>query len=135
TQSKVREAEYRWIAAKEGVVQSSRATERAARDAYLGVISGIARVHALKQALASSDTALKATEAGYAVGTRTAVDVLNARKILVQAQTDYSGSRYDYIVSMLQLRLAAGNLDPNELAEINGWLSVPAPTSPRVETP
>ncbi|HET7755622.1 MAG TPA: TolC family outer membrane protein [Steroidobacteraceae bacterium] len=134
-QSKVREAEYRWIAAKEGVVQSSRAAERAARDAYLGVIAGIARVQALRQALASSETALKATEAGYEVGTRTAVDVLNARKTLVQAQTDYSGSRYDYIVSVLQLRLAAGNLDRAELADVNGWLTVPAPTSPRVETP
>src|SRR6516164_2354904 len=32
TQSKVRQAQYQWIAAKEGVVQSSRATERQARD-------------------------------------------------------------------------------------------------------
>jgi outer membrane protein len=135
TQSKVRQAQYQWIAAKEGVVQSSRATERAARDAYLGVIAGIAHVQALRQALASSATALKATEAGYEVGTRTAVDVLNARKTLVQAQTDYSGSRYDYIVSVLQLRLAAGNLDRAELDEVNSWLTVTAPTSPRVPTP
>jgi outer membrane protein len=130
TQSKVRQAQYQWIAAKEGVVQSSRATERQARDAYLGVISGIARVQSLRQALASSETALKATEAGYEVGTRTAVDLLNARRSLVQAQTDYSTSRYDYIVSIIQLRLAAGNLDPAQLAEINGWLSMKALTTP-----
>jgi outer membrane protein len=130
-QSKVREAQYRWIAAKEGVVQSSRATERQARDAYLGVISGIAHVQALRQALASDETALQATDAGYQVGTRTAVDVLNARKTLVQGQTDYAAARYDYIVSILQLRLAAGNLDRAQLAEINGWLTVRAPTSPQ----
>ena len=135
TQSKVRQSQYLWIAAKEQVVQTSRATERQARDAYLGVISGIARVQALRQALESSQTALTATEAGYEVGTRTAVDVLNARKTLVQAQTDYSGSRYDFIVSIIQLREAAGNLDRAQLAEINGWLSVSAPTSPPVETP
>ena len=135
TQSRVRQAQYQWIAAKEGVVQSSRATERQARDAYLGVISGIARVQALRQALESNQTALKATEAGYEVGTRTSVDVLNARKNLVQAQTDYSGSRYDYIVSVLQLRLAAGNLDRNQLTEVNNWLNVAAPTSPAVATP
>jgi outer membrane protein len=132
TQSKVRQTQYLWIAAKEAVVQSSRATERQARDAYLGVISGIARVQALRQALESSQTALKATEAGYEVGTRTAVDVLNSRKTLVQAKTDYSGSRYDYIVSVLQLRLAAGNLDRPQLTEINGYLTVAAPTSPPV---
>jgi outer membrane protein len=135
TQSRVRQSQYLWIAAKEQVTQTSRATERQARDAYLGVISGIARVQALKQALESSQTALKATEAGYEVGTRTAVDVLNARRTLVQAQTDYSGSRYDYIVSVIQLRLAAGNLDRAQLAQINGWLAVSAPTSPRIETP
>jgi outer membrane protein len=135
TQSKVRQSQYLWIAAKEQVVQTSRATERQARDAYLGVISGIARVQALRQALESSQTALTATEAGYEVGTRTAVDVLNARRTLVQGQTDYSGSRYDFIVSIIQLREAAGNLDRAQLAEINGWLSVSAPTSPPVETP
>lgn len=135
TQSKVRQSQYLWIAAKEQMTQTSRATERQARDAYLGVISGIARVQALRQALESSQTALKATEAGYEVGTRTAVDVLNARRTLVQAQTDYSGSRYDFIISIVQLRLAAGNLDRPQLEQINGWLGVAAPTSPRGETP
>jgi outer membrane protein len=135
TQSKVRQTQYLWIAAKEAVVQSSRATERQARDAYLGVIAGIARVQALRQALESNQTALRATEAGYDVGTRTSVDVLNARRLLVQAETDYSGSRYDYIVSVLQLRLAAGNLDRAQLTDINNWLTVSAPTSPAVPTP
>jgi outer membrane protein len=135
TQSKVRQAEYLWIAAKEGVVQSSRATERQARDSYLGVISGIAHVHALRQALASNQTALKATEAGYEVGTRTSVDLLNARRNLVQAQTNFAVARYDYIVSVLTLRVAAGNLDRPELTSINNWLTQTAPTSPAVPTP
>jgi outer membrane protein len=135
TQSKVRQAQYLWIAAKEGVVQSSRATERQARDAYLGVISGISRVQALRQALASNETALKATEAGYEVGTRTSVDLLNARRNLVQAQTNYAVARYDYIVSVLTLRLAAGTLDRPELASVNNWLTTSAPTSPAVATP
>jgi len=135
TQSKVRQAEYQWIAAKEGVVQSSRATERQARDAYLGVVSGIARVQALRQAVESNQTSLKATEAGYEVGTRTSVDVLNARRLLVQAQTDYATARYDYIVSVLQLRLAAGNLDRTQLTELNNWLTLNAPTSPAVASP
>jgi len=135
TQSKVRQAQYQWIAAKEGVVQSSRATERQARDAYLGVISGIARVQALRQAVESNQTSLKATEAGYEVGTRTSVDVLNARRLLVQAQTNYATARYDYIVSVLQLRLAAGNLDRTQLTELNNTLTVTVPTSPAIQTP
>jgi outer membrane protein len=117
------------------VVQSSRATERQSRDAYLGVISGVARVQALRQARESSQTALKATEAGYDVGTRTSVDVLNARRVLVQAETDYANSKYDYIVSVLQLREAAGTLDRAQLLEVNAWLTVDAPTAPANATP
>jgi outer membrane protein len=99
------------------------------------VISGIARVQALRQAVESNRTALKATEAGYEVGTRTSVDVLNARRLLVQAETDYATARYDYIVSVLQLRLAAGNLDRTQLVDLNNWLTLSAPTSPAVATP
>lgn len=135
TQSRVRQSQYLWIAAKEQVVQTSRATERQTRDAYLGVMSGIARVQALRQALESSQTALTATEAGYEVGTRTSLDVLNARRTLVQAQTDYSASRYDYILSVLQLRLAAGTLNFAQLAAVNRWLIVAAPLSPAIPKP
>ena len=88
THSRVKQQSYRWQAAKQRVERVSRETERTARDAYLGVMSEISRVQALKQALESSSTALRATEAGYDVGTRTAVDVLAARRTLVQAQTN-----------------------------------------------
>ncbi len=127
TQSRVRQSEYQWQAAKERLVRVSRQTELAARDAYLGVISEISRVNALRQALESSQTALKATEAGYEVGTRTAVDVLDARKNLVQAQTNYARSRYDYILNVIKLHAAAGDLDRKTLEEINGWLEATPP--------
>jgi len=127
TQSQVRQSQYLWIASKERMTRVSRETERAARDAYLGVISEISRVQALKQALESSQTALKATEAGYEVGTRTAVDVLQGRQTLVRAQTDFARSRYDYILNVIQLKLAAGNLDRETLREVNQWLAESQP--------
>jgi outer membrane protein len=122
TQSRVRQAQYLWIAAKARLEGTSRQTELQARDAYYGVISGISRVNSLRQARESSLTALNATEAGYEVGTRTAVEVLDARRTLVQAVTNYSRSRYDYINDVIALRLAAGTLDRRTLEEINGWL-------------
>jgi outer membrane protein len=132
--SRVRQSEFLWQAARERLVRTSRQTERAARDAYLGVISEISRVNALRQALESNQTALKATEAGYEVGTRTAVDVLDARRNLVQAQTNYARSRYDYMLNVLRLELAAGTLDRETLSEINSWLVVPVPVAPRSTT-
>jgi outer membrane protein len=129
TQSRVRESQYRWIAAKERLERTSRTTERNARDAYLGVNSEIARVQALKQALESSRTALAATEAGYEVGTRTTVDVLNSRRLLIQAQTSYSAARYSYLNNLIQLQLAAGDLDRSTIEQVNRWLTLPAGTA------
>ncbi len=87
------------------------------------MISYMSRVKALTQALESSRTALKATEAGYEVGTRTAVEVLDSRRTLAQAETNYSRARYDYIVGVLKLRLASGALDRKLLDEVNAWLT------------
>jgi outer membrane protein len=122
TSSRVRQRVYLHRAARERLERANRETERAARDAYLGVISEISRVRALRQALESSRTALQATEAGFEVGTRTTVDVLLSRRQLFEAQTDYSRSRYDYILNVLQLQLATGTLGKDDLDEINAFL-------------
>lgn len=122
TSSRVRQRVYLHRAARERLERANRETERAARDAYLGVLSEISRVKALRQALESSRTALQATEAGFEVGTRTTVDVLDARRQLFTAQTNYSRSRYDYILNALQLRLATGTLNKAVLDEINAFL-------------
>jgi outer membrane protein len=136
TQSRVRQQSYRWQAAKQRLERVSRETERTARDAFLGVMSEISRVQALKQALESSATALRATEAGYDVGTRTAVDVLAARQQLVQAQTQYSRSRYDYMLNVLRLKQSAGILDRKALEDVNSWLEAPPPpANPPTVTP
>ncbi|MFO7305650.1 MAG: TolC family outer membrane protein [Gammaproteobacteria bacterium] len=122
TASRVRQRVYLHRAARERLERTAREVERATRDAYLGVLSEISRVRALRQALESSRTALQATEAGFEVGTRTTVDVLDARRQLFEAQTNYARSRYDYILNVLQLQLAAGTLSVDDLAEINKFL-------------
>lgn len=122
TSSRVRQTVYLHRAARERLERANRETERSARDAYLGVLSEISRVRALRQALESTRTALQATEAGFEVGTRTTVDVLDARRRLFEAQTNYARSRYDYILNVLQLQFATGTLDRADLDEINASL-------------
>jgi outer membrane protein len=122
TSSRVRQQVYLHRAARERLERANRETERSARDAYLGVLSEISRVRALRQALESSRTALQATEAGFEVGTRTTVDVLDARRRLFEAQTNYARSRYDYILNVLQLQFSTGTLDRADLEEINASL-------------
>jgi len=122
TNSRVRQAQYRHQAARERLERTARETERETRDAYLGVNAEVARVQSLRQAVESAKTALQATEAGYEVGTRTSVDVLQARQRLFEAQTNYARSRYDYLLNVLRLRLAAGTLDDHGIADINALL-------------
>jgi len=86
------------------------------------VISNISRVKALQQAVASSGTALRATEAGFEVGTRTSVDVLTFQDTLRRAETTFARSRYDYILNVLRLKQAAGNLTVQDVEQVDGWL-------------
>ena len=132
TESKVRQARYTWDAAKAGLDFSSRQTEEQTRDAYQGVISQIAQVRALKQAVESDRIALQATEAGYQVGTKTVVDVLTTRAALLQDDTNYAQAKYGYLDNIVSLRLAAGNLDRSTLELINGWLIEPRAPLPAV---
>ena len=80
-------------------------------------------VNALKQALRSSQTALEATKAGFEVGTRTAVEVLDSQQLVFQAQSNYAKSRYDYILETLLLKQSAGTLTEGDIASINSWLN------------
>ena len=120
--SRVREAVYLHRAAREQLQRITRETERQTRDAYLGVLSEKSRVEALQQAVASSRTALEATQAGFDVGTRTIVDVLNSQFSLFRSITLFYQSRYDYLMNVLRLKQAAGNLQIQDLEEIDQWL-------------
>lgn len=99
-----------------------RQVERSTRTAYQGVIAGVSRVKAYKQAVLSNTTALEASEVGLEVGARTAVDVLNAQRELFRAQRDYSKSRYDYLLNILRLKQASGQLGVKDLNEIDALL-------------
>jgi len=120
--SRVQQSVYRHRVAQETLERIARQTERQTRDAYLGVISEIARVRALRQSVESNRTALRATEAGFEVGTQTTVDVLAAQRLLRVAETSYSRSRYDYMLNLLRLKQAAGDLSETDVQQIDGWL-------------
>ena len=81
-----------------------------------------AQVEALKAATVSAQSALESTQAGYEVGTRTIVDVLNVQRNLFSSQRDYLNSRYSYIINGLSLKSAAGNLSEEDLQRVNAWL-------------
>jgi outer membrane protein len=118
------QAASNYLSAQNTALLQNRLTSQQTRIAYLGVVSGIGQVKAFKQALNSSSTALKATEAGFEVGTRTSVDVLVSLRETFRAQRDYSSARYDYLINTLKLKQAAGLLSSDDLTAINRWLSL-----------
>ena len=83
----------------------------------------VANVTARKQALASAESALEATQVGYEVGTRNTVDLLDSQKRVFQAQRDYASSRYNYIISMLRLKASVGTLSPDDLIKISNQMN------------
>jgi outer membrane protein len=121
--SRTREAGYRHEAAMQALEQARRQAHRGARDAYNAVVNGVSRIRALRQAVVSTQTALEATQAGFEVGTRTTVEVVAAERDLSRARRDYARARYDYIVASVQLREAAGTLDPLILKDIDAFLA------------
>ena len=123
TSSRVREAVYLHRASREQLQRVTRETERQTRDAYLGVLSEMSRVEALEQAVESSQTALEATQAGFDVGTRTIVDVLDSQFALFRVITLFYQARYDYLMNVLRLKQAAGTLNIQDLENIDQWLT------------
>ena len=120
--SQTRQAKSLARAAAEQYELTRRSTAQAARNAYRGVLASISQVQALEQALQSTQTAAEATQTGFEVGTRTAVDVLGALRDTYQARANYSSARYNYIINSLGLKQAAGILAPVDLEAVNNWL-------------
>jgi outer membrane protein len=126
--SKTREAVANQEKARQDLELTDRQVGYQTRQAFLGVTSGIAQVKALEQALVSSQSSLDATILGRDVGVRTSVDVLNSQQQYYSAKRDLSQARYNYILSRLKLKSAAGTLLGDDLKQVNGWLGKPAST-------
>ncbi len=121
-QSKVREAHAREDKANQDLELARRTAAQAARQAYTGVNYGLAQVQALESAEASARTQLDSTRLGYQVGVRINLDVLNANTQLFNTQRDLKKSRYDFLVSGLKLKVAAGALADEDVETVNKLL-------------
>ena len=122
TSSRVRQSVFQHKAAMDRFEQTRRSTVRQIRSAYHGTNAKQSSVQARKLAMISARSGLEATEAGYEVGTRTIVDVLNSQRSLYQAQRDYSQAKYDYFIQYLTLKRSAGTLAEQDIININSIL-------------
>jgi outer membrane protein len=123
--SQVRQAIALEDKARADLETARRTAAQNARQAYLGVNSGLAQVQALQAAEISSQSALESNRLGYQVGVRINIDVLNAQQQLYATQRDLAKARYDTLINSLRLKSAAGTLQEQDLVQINTLLTQP----------
>ncbi|MBA3988598.1 MAG: outer membrane channel protein TolC [Idiomarina sp.] len=126
TVASTEQARNDYVAISQTLEENRRAVERRVRSNYLDVVANISTIAALEQAVVSAESALNATQAGFEVGTRTIVDVLDSTRNLFNARRNLSEARYSYIQGILNLQQAAGTISEDALFAINDALR-PAP--------
>lgn len=133
--AQTQQAQYNYQTSLSDLEQAIRTAVENTRQSFNNVVSGANRVKADKQAIVSNQSSLQSTQAAFKVGTRTIVDVLDAQTQLFQTQVTYAQDLYAYIMSIVNLKQAAGTLSPKDLAEINLWLTQNAPLSGYYSSP
>jgi outer membrane protein len=120
--SRVRESIALEDKARNDLETTRRNAALQARQAFLGVNSGLAQVKALQAAEVSSQSALESNKLGYQVGVRINIDVLNAQRQLYSTRTDLARARYNTILNGLRLKAASGSLREADLVPVNNLL-------------
>lgn len=120
--SQVKQAEYNYVAASESLEATYRTVVTTVRSSNNNINANIGTIRAYEQSVVSAKSALEATEAGFDVGTRTIVDVLDSTRRLYDANRNLANARYNYIISVLNLRQATGSLSEQDIIDINADL-------------
>jgi len=116
------EAAFRHSKTLQEVEAEARGLDRLTRSAYLGVISAISRVQALRQGVVSQGSALKAKQESFRSGLLTLIGVLDAERDLHLVRRDYAKARYEYLINRLRLKQATGALAEADLEAIDRLL-------------
>jgi outer membrane protein len=118
-QSRVREALANQERVRQDLNNTHRETELKVSQEYLNTTNGMALVKAQTEAVRSSQSQVESTKLGQEVGIRTEVDVLNAQGLHSIARRDLGRGYYNLLISRLRLEAEAGELDEEDLVQIN----------------
>jgi outer membrane protein len=133
--SRVKQAQYNFVGASEQLESAHRSVVQTVRSSFNNINASISSINAYKQAVVSAQSSLDAMEAGYSVGTRTIVDVLDATTTLYNAKQQLANARYTYLINQLNIKSALGTLNEQDLVALNNTLGKPIPTSPESVAP
>lgn len=133
--SQVKQAQYNFVGASEQLESAHRSVVQTVRSSFNNINASISSINAYKQAVVSAQSSLDAMEAGYSVGTRTIVDVLDATTTLYNAKQQLANARYTYLINQLNVKSALGTLNEQDLVALNNTLGKPVSTTPDTIAP
>jgi outer membrane protein len=120
--ARLERAYYSIDASRESLEQAERNSLAQTRNSYRSIETALETVAARAETIEFAQRSLEATEVGMELGTRNIVDLLQAQRALFQAQRDYANARFDYVITTLNLKQAAGILNPQDVIDLNEWL-------------
>ncbi|PYF84237.1 MULTISPECIES: TolC family outer membrane protein [Marinomonas] len=118
----IRQATSQAESVAEQRASSIQSIELNIRSLYLDLQTAVAQIEAQQQLIRSRTSALEATRAGYDVGTRNLVELLDAQSNLFNAQNTYEQYRYNFVLKKLNLLEATGDLTEDKIKELDKWL-------------
>ncbi len=121
--SAARRAVQEWLQAKGELQAQRREVVRNTRSAYLDVIKNIKKVEALAESLRFQRKALEVKEEGFKAGLNTMLEVLDAQREWFLSRSAHAQARYDFLLSVLQLKRASGTLMAGDLVAMNRLLA------------
>ncbi|WP_413736929.1 outer membrane channel protein TolC [Sodalis sp. RH21] len=133
--SQVKQAQYSFVGASEQLESAHRSVVQTVRSSFNNISASISTIDAYQQAVVSAQSSLDASQAGYEVGTRTIVDVLDATTTLYNAKRELSNARYTYVINQLSLKSALGTLNEGDIQALSASLGQPIATSPEQVAP
>ena len=92
------------------------------KKSYLQVETDQATLQARKAAMESSALVSKASKAQYDEGLKNMVDVLLAQRNAFSTKQEFVNAQYDYVMNVLKLKASVGQLNEEEIRQMNAWL-------------
>jgi outer membrane protein len=115
-------AQAQLLIANEQLEASRRQVERDTRLLFADANADRARIDSTDAEVDALLQNVKAQQRGYELGVVTVIQVLDARRRLLRSRVDQAKARYDYLRSLIGLKLRVG-LTEEDVSEFNRWLA------------
>lgn len=122
TQTSIKKAVAQLDQAQAQLDAAERSASVEVKQAFLQLQTDQSKLEARQAAMRSAEQVSQASLASYNEGLKTMVDVLLAQRNAFSAKQNYVNAQYDYLINVLKLKAAVGQLSEEDLVQMNTWL-------------